>query len=739
MQSTEVEIGGRILRFETGKLARQAHGAVYATYGDNQLLAAAVSADKPSEQQSFFPLTVEYRERLYASGRFPGGFIKREGRPSEGEILASRLIDRPIRPLFPDNYFNETQIMVVVMSSDQDTDPGILGLCAASAALGISDIPQEKLIAGVKIGKINGQLVINPTFTELKESTIDLVVAGSRDAVLMVEGSGKEISEEEMIEALQLAHDNIIKIIGAQEELIKLAGKPKREVPKRAIEPELEQQVREYATDRMDQAIRILEKKEREKAINVIMDETQAQFAESFPDKVKEIKYLLEQIEYKQVRKLILDEGKRSDGRAFNQVRPISCEVGLLARTHGSGLFTRGQTQAIVTTTLGTASDEQIIDTMLGESSKRFMLHYNFPPFSVGEVRRIMGPGRREIGHGNLAERALSAVIPPEDVFPYTIRIVSDILESNGSSSMATVCGGSLALMDAGVPTIAPVAGIAMGLVKEDDKIAILSDIQGLEDHLGDMDFKVAGTEKGITAFQMDLKISGITMDIMGKALTQAKEGRMHILSEMAKAITEPRAELSEYAPRLTVFIIDKNKIGDVIGPGGKIIKKIIEETNVKIDIDDDGRVVISSTNGENAKQAEDMIKALIEEVEVGRIYNGKVTRLMEFGAFVEILPGKEGLVHISELDEKRVGKVQDVVHEGDKIWVKAFEIDDKGRLNLSRKRAIRDMSGLPEFSPDDYRPEANPPQGPPPRSRDGGHRDFGHRDGGNRSGGSRR
>ncbi len=392
-----------------------------------------------------------------------------------------------------------------------------------------------------------------------------------------------------------------------------------------------------------------------------------------------------------------------------------------------------------MTTTLGTASDEQIIDTMLGESSKRFMLHYNFPPFSVGEVRRIMGPGRREIGHGNLAERALSAVIPPEDVFPYTIRIVSDILESNGSSSMATVCGGSLALMDAGVPTIAPVAGIAMGLVKEDDKIAILSDIQGLEDHLGDMDFKVAGTEKGITAFQMDLKISGITMDIMGKALTQAKEGRMHILSEMAKAITEPRAELSEYAPRLTVFIIDKNKIGDVIGPGGKIIKKIIEETNVKIDIDDDGRVVISSTNGENAKQAEDMIKALIEEVEVGRIYNGKVTRLMEFGAFVEILPGKEGLVHISELDEKRVGKVQDVVHEGDKIWVKAFEIDDKGRLNLSRKRAIRDMSGLPEFSPDDYRPEANPPQGPPPRSRDGGHRDFGHRDGGNRSGGSRR
>jgi polyribonucleotide nucleotidyltransferase len=738
MQSTEVEVGGKILRFETGRLAKQANGAVYATYGDTQLLAAAVAADKPAEAQDFFPLTVEYRERLYASGRFPGGFIKREGRPSENEILSSRLIDRPIRPLFPENYFNETQIMVIVMSSDQETDPGILGLCAASAALGISDIPLTKLIAGVKIGKINGQLVVNPTYTELKESTIDLVVAGSRDAILMVEGSAKEVSEDEMIEALQLAHENIIKIIGAQEELIKLAGKAKRDVPEKLIDPELDKQVKEFATERMDQAIRILEKKEREKAVKAIMEEAQLKFAEAFPEKEKDIKYVLEQIEYKLVRKMILDEGKRADGRAFTQVRPITCEVGLLARTHGSSLFTRGQTQALVTATLGTASDEQIIDTMLGESSKRFMLHYNFPPFSVGEVRRMTGPGRREIGHGNLAERSLAAAMPSEDAFPYTIRIVSDILESNGSSSMATVCGGSLALMDAGVPVSSPVAGIAMGLVKEDDKIAILSDIQGLEDHLGDMDFKVAGTAKGITGFQMDLKVTGITMDIMARAMAQAKDGRMHILSEMAKAITEPRAELSMYAPRLTVFMIDKNKIGDVIGPGGKIIKKIIEETEVKIDIDDDGRVVIASPNGENAKKAEDMIKALIEEVEVGRIYNGKVTRLMEFGAFVEVLPGKEGLVHISELDEKRVGKVQDVVQEGDKIWVKAFEIDDKGRLNLSRKRAIREMSGQPDFSPDDYRPEANPPQGPAPsRGRDSGQRDRGHR--GDRGGGFRR
>lgn len=726
MYSVEVEIGGRTLRLETGKMARQADGSIHAIYGDTQIIAAAVAADKPSENQDFFPLTIEFRERLYASGRFPGGFIKREGRPSDNEILSSRLIDRPIRPLFPEGFFNETQVMVLVLSSDLENDAGVMGISAASAALGISDIPLTKLIAGVKIGKINGEIIVNPTYSQLPECTIDLVVAGTKDAVVMVEGSAKEISEEEMLEALQVAHDNIKKIIGAQEELIALCGKPKREIVAKEVDATLKEAVESFVREKINQAIRIADKEAREKALSEAKDATLLNFEESYPDQKNTIKAIIENMEYTMVRQMILNEGVRADGRTYTQIRNIVAEVGVLARTHGSALFTRGQTQALAATTLGSGSDEQIVDTMLGETSKRFMLHYNFPPFSVGEVRRISGPGRREIGHGMLAERALTAVLPDAMSFPYTIRIVSDILESNGSSSMASVCGGSLSLMDAGVPIKAPVAGIAMGLITDGEKFAILSDIMGMEDHLGDMDFKVAGTSTGITAFQLDLKCDGITIDTMAKALAQAKEGRMHILGEMGKALTEPRPELSPYAPRLTVFMIDKTKIGDVIGPGGKKIKSIIEETGVKIDIDDDGKVVIATTDAAAAAKAENMIKSMVQEVEVGKTYHGKVTRLMEFGAFVEIIPGKEGLVHISELDMQRVAKVEDVVKEGDMIFVKAFEIDDKGRLNLSRKRAMREMAGLPEVDPNEppRRPREN--RGPRPGGHDhrGGDRD---------------
>lgn len=724
MNRVEVEIGGRILRLETGRMAKQADGAVYATYADTGVLVAVVAAKKTNEDQDFFPLTVDYRERHYAAGRFPGGFIKREGRPSDSEILSARLIDRPIRPLFPESFFCETQVMCTVLSSDKENDAGILCIVAASAALGVSDIPFNNLIAGVKVGRIDGKLIVNPTYTEQLKSDIELVVAGTKDAIIMVEGGSKEITETELLDALKFAHENIKKIVAVQEELVAQCGKKKREVKPVELDTEVNKQVREYATAKISDAVRIAEKEAREEKLNAVRDETQEHFKEILPEKTKEINTVFNAIEYETVRKMILDESKRADGRGLTDIRPITCELGILARTHGSALFTRGQTQALAVTTLGTSSDEQIIDNILGESSKRFMLHYNFPPYSVGEVRRISGPGRREIGHGNLAERALLAVIPSVEAFPYTIRVVSDILESNGSSSMASVCGGSLAMMDAGVPITSPVAGIAMGLVKEGDKIAVISDIMGLEDHLGDMDFKVAGTEKGITAFQLDLKVTGISFEIMEKALQQARAGRFHILGEMAKTITTARTEMSPYAPRLTVMQINPEKIREVIGPGGKVINKIIDETGVKIDIEQDGRVIIASTNGEASAQAIEMIKVLTEDVEVGKIYNGTVTRLMNFGAFVEILPGKEGLVHISQLDEKRVAKVEDVVKEGDKLFVKVVEIDDMHRVNLSRKQAIREMAGLPAVDPNEPKYERPERSGGRDRDRDRGGRD---------------
>ena len=690
MHTFQISLAGRPLIIESGKLAKQAGGAVLVRYGDTAVIVTATASAEPREGIDFFPLTVDYEERLYSVGKIPGGFIKREGRPSESAILSGRLIDRPIRPLFAEGYRNDVQVVATVLSVDQDNPPDIAAMIGASCALSVSDIPFNGPIGGVRIGRIDGKLIVNPTVAEQENSELNLVVAGTRDAVLMVEAGANQLSEEVILEAIIYGHEIIKEIIKFQDEIVAQIGKPKRELKMYQVPADINDAVRAYATEKMLQAVDNSDKLAREAQISAIKQEVTVHFGELYPNNPKEISYTFQKILKETVRKMITVDKIRPDGRKVDEVRPIACEVGLLARTHGSGLFTRGQTQVLTITTLGAIGDEQILDGLGVEESKRYMHHYNFPSFSVGETRPSRGPGRREIGHGALAERALLAVIPTEVEFPYTIRLVSEVLESNGSSSMGSVCGSTLSLMDAGVPIQAPVSGVAMGLVKEGDHYTILTDIQGMEDALGDMDFKVAGTEKGVTAMQMDMKIGGITKEIFADALDQARRGRMHIMGKMMEAIQQPRAELSPYAPRIITMEIHPDKIRDVIGPGGKIIKKIIEETGVKIDIEDDGKVFIAAVDMEAGHKAMRIIENLIREVEVGGIYQGKVTRLMNFGAFVEILPGKEGLVHISQLARERVAKVEDVVAVGDEITVKVTEIDRQGRINLSRKELLK-------------------------------------------------
>jgi polyribonucleotide nucleotidyltransferase len=688
-QKVTVDFGGRTITIATGKMAKQASGAVMVSCGETMVLVTAVAVKSAKEGQDFFPLTVNYQEKAYAGGKIPGGFFKREGRPTENETLTCRFIDRPIRPLFPENFLNDTQVMATVVSADEDNDPGILAMIGASAALEVSDIPFFGPIAGVKVGRVDGTLICNPTAEQLAASDLEVIVAASRDAVIMVEGGAAEISEADLLEAIFFGHAAVQPIIDAQIELRKMAGVPKREIAPPVVDEALQAKVKELAYANMKDAVRIQSKQERHKRIGAIADETLAALEADFPGRSAEIKGFLEGFEYELVREHILKDGERIDGRDTKTIRPITSEVGLLPRVHGSALFTRGETQAIVAATLGTSSDEQRIDSLYGESRKRFMLHYNFPPFSVGETSFRLAPGRREIGHGYLAERALERVLPKHDDFPYTIRIVSDILESNGSSSMASVCGGALSMMDAGVPITAPVAGIAMGLIKEGDDVAILSDILGDEDHLGDMDFKVAGTAKGVTAIQMDIKITGVTREIMGKALDQAKDGRLHILSKMADALTAPRTDLSPYAPRITTIWVKTDKIRDVIGAGGKNVRGITEATGVSIDIEDTGKINIASTNKEACDKAIKMIRDLTAEAEEGKLYMGTVRKVMDFGAFVEIFPGTDGLVHISELDTERVKNVTDILKEGDKVLVKCIGIDKQGKIKLSRKEAL--------------------------------------------------
>jgi polyribonucleotide nucleotidyltransferase len=685
---------GRVLTVENGRVARQAGGSVIVRLGDTMVLAAVTSA--PTEQdRDFFPLSVDYREKSYAAGKIPGGFFKREGRPSEKEILSARLCDRPLRPLFPEGFNDEVQIMIQVLSSDQENDGDVLGVIGASAALSISSIPFPMPVGAVRVGRVNGKLTAFPRFSDLESSDLNIAMAGTSDHINMVEGGAQEISEKEMIDALAFGHEIIKQIASLIDQMKSRIGATKAEVQPVEYDVELVENIKSLSEEKIKRANRIKDKAERIEAISTARTEVIEALAEKFPESEKAIAAVMEKIEKEDLRNMIIAESVRSDGRGFEDIRDISVEVGLLPRTHGSALFTRGQTQALVVSTLGTKIDEQKIDDLLGESFKSFMLHYNFPPYSVGEVRPVRGPGRREIGHGALAERALEPIIPSEDSFPYTIRIVSDILESNGSSSMATVCGGALSLMDAGVPIKAPVAGIAMGLVKEGDQVAILTDILGVEDHLGDMDFKVAGTAGGITAFQMDIKISGLTLEIMENALEQARRARLFIIEKMTQAIPEPRTELSPYAPRIISLKIPVDKIGDVIGPGGKMIRSIIETTGAKIDIEDDGSVIIASVDQLAGEAARAKILELTEEPEIGKVYIGKVKRITTFGAFVGILPNVDGLVHISELDNYRVAKVEDVVRVGDEVKVKVINIDEEGKVRLSRKALLSgDESG---------------------------------------------
>ncbi len=686
----EIEIGGRKLLLETGKLAKQANGAVMVRYADTMVLVTAVASEEAVEGQDFLPLSVEYREKTSAAGKIPGGFFKREGKPSEKEVLSARLIDRPIRPLFPKEWTFETQIVATVFSFDGENDADFLGAIGASAALMVSDIPFDGPIAEVRVGRIGGEFVINPTISQLETSDMDLTVAGSEDSIVMVEGESKEVSESELLQALEFAHSHIKEIVRLQKELAIAVNKPKRPVPQKQIPEGLAEEVVRMVGPRISELNRqILKKADRSERLQAIRDEIVEELAEKYPEQEGAIEEIIHDVERQDMRMMILREARRLDGRSYKDIRPITCEVGLLPRTHGSALFTRGETQSLTTVTLGTKLDEQLIDGLLPESTKRFMLHYNFPGYSVGEVSRMSGPGRREIGHGNLAERALKNIAPSEKEFPYTIRVVSDILESNGSSSMATVCAGSLALFDAGVPMKKPVAGIAMGLVKEGDEVAVLSDILGNEDHLGDMDFKVAGTRDGITAFQMDIKIRGISFEILSRALEQAREGRLHILEIMEETISQPRSELSPYAPRLTTIRIPVDMIGAVIGPQGKVIKNIVQQTGAEVNIEDDGSVLIAAVSQEAGSRAKEMIEKLVESPEVGKVYKGVVKRLMDFGVFVEFLPGKEGLLHISQIDHKRTNRVEDVFKVGDEVEVKLMEIDEMGRYNLSRKVLI--------------------------------------------------
>ena len=691
----EIEFNGQQFSIETGKVARQADGAVVVRCGETMVLCTVVAAKTLREGQDFFPLTVNYQEKFYAGGRIPGSFFRRERGSSERETLVSRLIDRPMRPLFPKTFLYETQVIPTTISIDRVNDPDTLAMVAASAATVLSDIPFGGPIAAVRVGRIQGKFVANPTIQQMAESDMDIVVAGTRDAILMVEGGAEFVSEDEMLEAVFFGHQAFQPLIDMQERLREAAGKVKRECPVVEKNEELERKVEELASERLDKAVRIRAKHERRDAIAQVREETLAALAGDFEGQEAQAGDDFDALHKKIMRRMVVNEGVRIDGRDLTTVRPITCEVGVLPRAHGSALFTRGETQALVAVALGTTEDEQRVDNAQEVSFKKFFLHYNFPPFSVGEVSARLFPGRREIGHGMLAERALSRVVPKHEDFPYTIRVVSDILESNGSSSMATVCGGSLALMDTGVPVSGPIAGIAMGLIKEEEKVVILSDILGDEDHLGDMDFKVAGNEKGVTALQMDIKIAGVDREIMGRALAQAREGRLHILSKMAEAITEPRKELSPYAPRITTIYVKPDQVRTVIGTGGKNIRGIIEATGCTVDIEDDGRINIASMDGDACKQAIRMIRNLTQEAEVGKLYMGTVKKVVEFGAFVEIFPGTEGLVHISELDQKRVAKVTDILKEGDQVLVKCLEIDRQGKIRLSRKQALGEK--LPE------------------------------------------
>ena len=689
MHSYSIELGGRTLTMEIGKIAKQANGAVLVRYGDTAVVVAATGTKTPREGVDFFPLTVDFEEKMYAVGKIPGGFIKREGRPAETAILTSRLIDRPIRPMFPEGYHNDVQIVATAVSVDPDNAPDIPAMIGASCALSISDIPFEGPIAGVRVGMIDGQYIINPTIEQAKVSRLNLAVAGTKDAILMVEAGAKEISEDEMLDAIWFGHEEIKKLVEWQEKIMAEVGKPKMEVPVYEPPAELAAEIEAYGAEQLKAALMDANKLEREENVARIKAEIADAFMEKYPDNAKDVAYITQKLVKKIVRRTISVDKIRPDGRALDEVRPVTCEVGLLARPHGSALFTRGQTQILNVLALAPLSEAQTLDGLGVELTKRYIHHYNFPPYSVGETKPLRSPGRREIGHGALAERALLPVIPSEEEFPYAIRLVSETLESNGSSSMGSVCASTLSLMDAGVPIKAPVAGVAMGLVKDGDYFTILTDIQGLEDALGDMDFKVAGTKNGITAIQMDIKIDGINKEIFKQALAQAKRGREHIMGIMLDCISEPRKELSKYAPKITTIHVDPEKISKIIGPGGKTIKKIVEETGAKIDIVEDGHVYIAAVNSEEAAKAIDMINGITAEAEVGKVYTGKVTRLMAFGAFVEILPGKEGLVHISQLSTERVNKVEDVVSVGDEIVVKVTEIDQKGRINLSRKAVL--------------------------------------------------
>ncbi|MFE4036891.1 MULTISPECIES: polyribonucleotide nucleotidyltransferase [Priestia] len=688
-----VDLAGRKLEVEVGQLAKQANGAALIRYGDTVVLSTATASKEP-KNVDFFPLTVNYEERLYAVGKIPGGFIKREGRPSEKAILASRLIDRPIRPLFADGFRNEVQVVSVVMSVDQNCSSEIAAMFGSSLALSVSDIPFEGPIAGVIVGRVDNEFVVNPTVDELEKSDIHLTVAGTKDAINMVEAGADEVPEEVMLEAIMFGHEQIKKLIAFQEEIVAAVGKEKVEVALYTVDADLERQVREIAEGDMNRAVQVQEKHARENAIKEVKSAVAAKFEEQDVEEevLNQVNEILSKLVKSEVRRLITEEKVRPDGRSIDEIRPLSSETNLLPRTHGSGLFTRGQTQALSICTLGALGDVQILDGLSVEESKRFMHHYNFPSFSVGETRPMRGPGRREIGHGALGERALEPVIPNEKDFPYTIRLVSEVLESNGSTSQASICASTLAMMDAGVPIKAPVAGIAMGLIKSGEHYSILTDIQGMEDHLGDMDFKVAGTENGVTALQMDIKIDGLSRGILEEALQQAKKGRMQILNHMMSTIATPRQELSQYAPKILTMAINPDKIRDVIGPSGKQINKIIEETGVKIDIEQDGTIFISSIDQPMNEKAKKIIEDLVREVEVGQMYLGKVKRIEKFGAFVEIFSGKDGLVHISELAEERIGKVEDVVSIGDEILVKVMEIDKQGRVNLSRKAILKEQ-----------------------------------------------
>jgi polyribonucleotide nucleotidyltransferase len=690
IKTSEIEINNNKLSVETGRVARQASGSVVVTYGQTVVLVTAVSTDEVREGIDFLPLSVEYKEMSYAGGRFPGNYFRRDmGRPGEKETLTARLIDRPLRPLFPENYHYEIQVIASVLSTDRENEADVLAILGASAALEVSDIPFSGPIAAVRVGRVSGEFIINPTISQQEESDINLIVAGSKSAVVMVEGGGMFVSEKDMAEAIFFGHEAMQPMIDMQMELKNDVGKQKREIETVNNDVDLENKIAEIATPLLRDTITTSDKKLRQDKRNNASETTLETLGDEYVDRVAEIKEIIHDLEKKMVRRMMLDENRRIDGRSFTEVRPIECLVGILPRVHGSALFTRGETQAMVLTTLGTEMDEQRIDSIYGNIFRHFILHYNFPPYSVGEAKRLGGPSRREIGHGALARRALMPVVPGKDDFQYAVRVVSEILESNGSSSMASVCGGSLSLMDAGVPIKNAIAGVAMGLVSEGDKMIVLTDILGDEDHYGDMDFKVTGTSDGITALQMDIKIEGVTREIMEKALEQAREGRLFILDKMNQAISQSRSKVSEYAPVITKLKIKPEKIKILIGPGGKMIREISAKTDSSINVDDDGNVVVASPDEEASKAALNMINEIIQEAEVGKLYMGKVRKIMDFGAFVEILPGTDGLIHISQLDKERVNKVTDILNEGDEVLVKVIDVDKSGKIALSRKAAL--------------------------------------------------